>query len=29
VSRMFRDLGCLIIDADILAREVVEPGEPI
>ncbi|MBI4588595.1 MAG: dephospho-CoA kinase [Candidatus Rokubacteria bacterium] len=28
VSRMFRDLGCLIIDADILAREVVEPGEP-
>lgn len=28
VSRMFRDLGCLIIDADLLAREVVEPGEP-
>ena len=27
VSRMFRDLGCLIIDADLLAREVVEPGE--
>ena len=27
-SRMFRDLGCLIIDADLLAREVVEPGEP-
>jgi len=28
VSRMFRDLGSLIIDADLLAREVVEPGEP-
>ncbi len=28
VSRMFRDLGCLIIDADLLAREVVEPGAP-
>jgi len=28
VSRMLRDLGCLIIDADLLAREVVEPGEP-
>src|SRR3990172_7070910 len=28
VSRMFRDLSCLIIDADLLAREVVEPGEP-
>ena len=28
VSRLFRDLGCLIIDADLLAREVVEPGEP-
>ena len=28
VSRMFRDLGCLIIDADLLAREVVEPGQP-
>ncbi len=28
VSRMFRDLGCLIVDADLLAREVVEPGEP-
>lgn len=24
----FRDLGCLIIDADPLTREVVEPGEP-
>lgn len=28
VSRMLRDLGCLIVDADLLAREVVEPGEP-
>ncbi len=28
VSRILRDLGCLIIDADLLAREVVEPGEP-
>ncbi len=28
VSRMFRDLGCLIVDADLLARQVVEPGEP-
>jgi dephospho-CoA kinase len=25
---MFRELGCAIIDADVLAREVVEPGEP-
>jgi dephospho-CoA kinase len=28
VSAMFRALGCVIIDADLLAREVVEPGEP-
>jgi dephospho-CoA kinase len=28
VSEMFRALGCVIIDADVLAREVVEPGEP-
>lgn len=28
VSRMFKDLGCLIIDMDFLAREVVEPGKP-
>ncbi|MFQ5520387.1 MAG: dephospho-CoA kinase, partial [Candidatus Methylomirabilia bacterium] len=28
VSRLLRDLGCLIIDADLLARVVVEPGEP-
>jgi dephospho-CoA kinase len=28
VSRMFTDLGCVVIDADVLAREVVEPGAP-
>jgi dephospho-CoA kinase len=28
VSRMLRDLGCVIVDADVLAREVVEPGAP-
>jgi dephospho-CoA kinase len=28
VSAMFRALGCVIIDADLLAREVVEPGAP-
>ena len=28
VSTMFRALGCEVIDADILAREVVAPGEP-
>jgi dephospho-CoA kinase len=28
VSAVLRDLGCEIIDADLLAREVVEPGEP-
>ncbi|MBI3628346.1 MAG: dephospho-CoA kinase [Candidatus Rokubacteria bacterium] len=28
VSAMFRALGCVIIDADLLAREVVEPGQP-
>jgi dephospho-CoA kinase len=27
VSAMFRGLGCVVIDADVLAREVVEPGE--
>lgn len=26
VSRMLKDLGCIIIDADIISREVVEPG---
>ena len=28
VSTMFRALGCEVIDADLLAREVVAPGEP-
>src|SRR5262245_65954665 len=28
VSALLRQLGCEIIDADLLAREVVEPGEP-
>lgn len=28
VSAMFRALGCVVIDADLLAREVVEPGQP-
>jgi len=28
VSEMLRALGCEIIDADLLAREVVEPGQP-
>jgi dephospho-CoA kinase len=28
VSEFFRRLGAVIIDADLLAREVVEPGEP-
>lgn len=28
VTDMFRRLGCEIIDADVLAREVVAPGEP-
>lgn len=28
VSEMLRRLGCVIIDADVLAREVVAPGEP-
>lgn len=26
VSSMLKNLGCIIIDADIIAREVVEPG---
>lgn len=26
VGRMFRELGCPLIDADLVAREVVEPG---
>ena len=28
VSEIFRRLGCVVIDADQLAREVVAPGEP-
>jgi dephospho-CoA kinase len=28
VSHIFRSLGAQVIDADILAREVVEPGKP-
>ena len=28
VSAILRSLGCEIIDADLLARDVVEPGEP-
>jgi dephospho-CoA kinase len=28
VADLFRGLGAVVIDADVLAREVVEPGEP-
>jgi dephospho-CoA kinase len=28
VAEVFRALGCVVIDADLLAREVVQPGEP-
>jgi dephospho-CoA kinase len=28
VSRVFQSLGCVVLDADVLAREVVEPGQP-
>lgn len=28
VSRMLSDLGAVVIDADLVAREVVEPGTP-
>ena len=28
VARRFAELGATVIDADVLAREVVEPGEP-
>jgi dephospho-CoA kinase len=28
VSDVLRGLGCVVLDADVLAREVVEPGEP-
>jgi dephospho-CoA kinase len=29
VSQMFKDEGCPVIDADLIAREVVEPGTPV
>lgn len=28
VARLFEDLGAALIDTDVVAREVVEPGEP-
>ena len=28
VAKMMRELGCDVLDADIVAREVVEPGQP-
>jgi dephospho-CoA kinase len=28
VSDVLRRLGCVVLDADVLAREVVEPGQP-
>ena len=28
VARMLRELGATVIDADVLAREIVEPGTP-
>ena len=28
VARMFADLGAAVVDADLLARQVVEPGQP-
>lgn len=28
VAAMMRELGCEVLDADIVAREVVEPGQP-
>ena len=28
IARMFRDLGAYVIDADVVARQVVEPGKP-
>lgn len=28
VAVLFQRLGCVVIDADVLAREAVEPGEP-
>lgn len=29
VSRMFEDLGVPVIDTDVIAHELVEPGEPL
>lgn len=29
VTTLLRDLGAAIIDADVIARKVVEPGEPV
>ena len=29
VSRQLAELGCRLVDADVLAREVVAPGEPV
>ena len=28
VSKILRELGAVVLDADVLAREVVEPGQP-
>jgi dephospho-CoA kinase len=28
VSEILRGLGCVVLDADVMAREVVEPGQP-
>jgi dephospho-CoA kinase len=28
VSEILRGLGCVVLDADVLAREIVQPGEP-
>jgi dephospho-CoA kinase len=28
VARILRELGAAVIDADLVAREVVEPGRP-
>lgn len=28
VARMLRERGAAIVDADLLARQVVEPGQP-
>ena len=29
VSRLFEDLGAVIVDTDVIARELVEPGKPL